>query len=379
LNDFLWGDAGAARAADIVDELKQAMTEYNDALVDGLSPIYRTSDGLREIRQSMIESADAADEMSLEMRLKLKETNEAAAKTAEEFRKLQEMRIEDFFDVDIGIGDVAARLFDITLFKEFGGEALEAMVDEVKAGLAEGQITNEQAREFFKNIAIEAEAIKVQMGEISAAEAAESISEDFNVPMSEARELVDAVVEGLDLVNEADISRISGSLEELEERKAKLMEREEILLDADPQDEAKLILDGLQKQIYLLTEEPWLMMIDVKVIGDPIPTSPEKEQDRPLPRRTVPEWWQGPKDPEGPGGQHGLDMVVPPGFPNDSFPIWTSSGEHVSVTPKGQQRQGVSQFTQHITQHFYDEGAAALGLAVVRKGRREVLNASMGR
>jgi hypothetical protein len=325
--------------------------------------MYKVTDGLKEIRDEMLAAADASGEMSLEMRLKLKETNEAAAKTAEEFRKLREMRIEDFFDVDIGIGDVAARLFDITLFKEFGGEALEAMVDEVKAGLAEGQITNEQAREFFKNIAIEAEAIKVQMGEISAAEAAESIAEDFNMPLTESRELVDAVVEGLDLVNEADISRISGALEALEGRKAKIMEREEILWDVDPQGEAESVLDGLQEQINLMTAEPWVLEIQVLVTGDPIPDGGK------IPNVVVP----------GETGQHGLDMVVPPGFPNDSFPIWTSSGEHVSVTPKGKAGAGnVINNTTH-NHHYYDEGAAALGLAVVRQGRREVLNASMGR
>ena len=34
-----------------------------------------------------------------------------------------------------------------------------------------------------------------------------------------------------------------------------------------------------------------------------------------------------------PGGQHGLDMIVPPGFPNDTFPVLASSGERVKITP----------------------------------------------
>jgi len=41
-------------------------------------------------------------------------------------------------------------------------------------------------------------------------------------------------------------------------------------------------------------------------------------------------------------GQHGLDMTVPPGYPNDSFPIWTTSGEHVQVTPAGRTPSGGS-------------------------------------
>jgi hypothetical protein len=38
---------------------------------------------------------------------------------------------------------------------------------------------------------------------------------------------------------------------------------------------------------------------------------------------------------EGLFGQHGADFVVPPGFPNDSFPLHVSSGEHVTVIPQG--------------------------------------------
>lgn len=35
------------------------------------------------------------------------------------------------------------------------------------------------------------------------------------------------------------------------------------------------------------------------------------------------------------GAASGADFVVPPGFPNDSFPMFVQSGEHVQVTPAG--------------------------------------------
>ncbi len=47
-----------------------------------------------------------------------------------------------------------------------------------------------------------------------------------------------------------------------------------------------------------------------------------------------------PDRPGGPQAQHGLDMRVPPGFNNDSFPIWTSSGERVTVQTPAQQKAG---------------------------------------
>jgi hypothetical protein len=43
----------------------------------------------------------------------------------------------------------------------------------------------------------------------------------------------------------------------------------------------------------------------------------------------------------GPGGANGLDFVVPPGFPNDSFPFRAQSGERVQVTPNSAVGSGV--------------------------------------
>jgi hypothetical protein len=36
-----------------------------------------------------------------------------------------------------------------------------------------------------------------------------------------------------------------------------------------------------------------------------------------------------------PAAANGLDMIVPPGYANDSFPIFAQSGEHVQITPAG--------------------------------------------
>jgi len=43
---------------------------------------------------------------------------------------------------------------------------------------------------------------------------------------------------------------------------------------------------------------------------------------------------------EGPGMAGGADFIVPPGYPNDSYPMRVQSGEHVTVTPAGQTRGG---------------------------------------
>jgi hypothetical protein len=51
----------------------------------------------------------------------------------------------------------------------------------------------------------------------------------------------------------------------------------------------------------------------------------------------------GPPPPtDTPQMQHGGSFTVPPGYPGDTFPMRVSSGEHVSVTPRGKGRRGVT-------------------------------------
>jgi hypothetical protein len=45
----------------------------------------------------------------------------------------------------------------------------------------------------------------------------------------------------------------------------------------------------------------------------------------------------------------GFSGTIPGGFPGDSFPIWTSSGEHVLVTPPGQKGGGENVYNINIT------------------------------
>ncbi|MCK4726336.1 MAG: hypothetical protein KAT29_11050, partial [Anaerolineales bacterium] len=267
-----------------------------------------------------VESAsDDAGRATEEYAKRLDGLNQASADAIETLRGLLDLKIKDFFDVDMGIGDVAARMFDITQFKEFGGEALEIMVKEVQAGLVQGKITPEQSREFFKNIAVEAEAIKIKMGEIDAEQAAESISTDFNIPIKESRELIDSVLEGIDLVNSADISAITEEFDALQERKEKLLEAGELDIEADPHDKAQIELERLQEQVDILTAEPWLIEFQIVTTGE-IPT---------VTSGTV-------TDTEVPDYQHGGDFIAPPGYTNDGYPIQVHSGEHVTVTPAGQ-------------------------------------------
>ena len=64
---------------------------------------------------------------------------------------------------------------------------------------------------------------------------------------------------------------------------------------------------------------------------------------------TLPEGYAGPGG-SSPGYASGGDFIVPPGYPNDSYPMRVQSGERVIVqTPAQQMQQRVNNFTMNIS------------------------------
>jgi len=80
--------------------------------------------------------------------------------------------------------------------------------------------------------------------------------------------------------------------------------------------------------------------------------------------------------PGRPGGQHGLDMIVPQGFPGDTFPIFASSGERVTITPQHKMDKQGGGDTYNIYNN--STGAAALTMALIQQQHRARLGRSMG-
>jgi hypothetical protein len=66
--------------------------------------------------------------------------------------------------------------------------------------------------------------------------------------------------------------------------------------------------------------------------------------------------------PAGPGFATGGSFTVPSGFPNDTYPIRVSSGEHVTVVPAGEGRMG--EVNVHVTYNVSGIGDQALIRAV---------------
>ncbi len=83
---------------------------------------------------------------------------------------------------------------------------------------------------------------------------------------------------------------------------------------------------------------------DIVNVGDPAGGGGAGQQGiKPKPKKDIPK-------PKGGGGgiqaADGVDFVVPPGYPGDSYPMRVQSGEHVRVTPAGHASGGT---TNNIT------------------------------
>ena len=313
----------------------------------------RAADRTDKHSDSLKDAADSADEF----REKSRELNRAQENLLGSLQEIAQQNIADFFAVDIDPAGIAKQLFDVVAFKEAGGEAMNTLIGQVQAAVVEGKITPEQAKEFFKNIAIEGQALEVQLGKISLADAAENISEDFNIPIGDAKILIEDVLAGIDLVNNADLSVITEQFDALEARKALLIEAGEIPIEADPGDMAEKKLDTLKDKLDKLTQDVWNIDVALNILGG-------GKQPKP------------PGSSNGPGGQHGLDIIVPSGFPGDTYPVRASSGERVTITPAG---SSYSYGGDTINIYNNNAAAAVLTKAMVADRKRARLNASMGR
>ncbi len=86
--------------------------------------------------------------------------------------------------------------------------------------------------------------------------------------------------------------------------------------------------------------------------------------------------------PKGGGGgiqaAAGIDFIVPPGYPNDSFPMRVQSGEHVRVTPAGQMNSGTGGgMTQNNNITINDPINSAIWYAKIYGDQRAMLDALM--
>lgn len=213
---------------------------------------------------------------------------------------------------------IAAFIKDLEFYRQGGGMFVKKF-EEIKTALDEGKITPAEAEQYTKELYIAVADFQEEIGQIDATEAATNISETMGASVQEAKEW------------------ISGT-------------------------------DSVTSALTAVSSKPWWIDIYYKEHNKPdILGGGSGGGDVELEPGLVP------------GGAHGLHGIVPAGYPNDSYYIRATSGERVDVTPAGGGGGGGSRGDVYVIQNFYDQGAAALGMAYVETLRGQRLDASMGR
>lgn len=209
-----------------------------------------------------------------------------------------------------------------------GGLELQMQFEQVKTAVLANAITPEEAKGMLDNLFIQAQALEIDMGDLDFKGAAGAISKELEIPLEDAEKALSDFQTGVD---DLDIEQpFKDALAPTDEL------RKAFGLMGDSVEE----LTDLEVAAYM---EGWGSAIDTS-LNPSLDTAKTIVGELATNLNTLPDskdiyvtvHYGDSGDLVGPGGQHGLDMVVPPGFPNDTFPIRASSGEHVKITPHGQ-------------------------------------------
>src|SRR3989304_6072377 len=161
-------------------------------------------------------------------------------------------KFKSLFDaIDPSVGSEIGQMIEDLQFKAAGGAQFQIAAQAIKDAVSAQEITEEEGMQMLGGLFAAEQNLEVQLGNITANDAAKNIASTLNISLADAKKLAE--------------------------------------------DTKKNIMD-IPREI--------IVKISYEYSGTP------------------------------PGGQHGLDMVVPPGFPNDTFPVLASSGERVVVIPQ---------------------------------------------
>jgi len=154
-----------------------------------------------------------------------------------------------------------------------GGRVFERTFENIKTAFDSGAITPAEADQYMKELYIAVSDFQNEIGQIDATEAAQNISDTMGASITEARDWINGT-------------------------------------------------DSIMGALTALTSKKWYVDITYRYHKQGSPGPGTGSPDDLEPGLT-------------PGGAHGLDMIVPPGYPSDTFSIRATSGEHVQITPAG--------------------------------------------
>lgn len=276
-------------------------TEAMDLLGREIEDTNRAARLLGEATKGYREAFQDIDLSDAENASLIMEKIERDTRQSEQAAKDAQAAYNEFFrDLKEGLGGETLALLTGIEFEALGGDEIIATREAIKRAMEQvGGIDRETAKKFLGLQFAEEEGFKVIQGLQTAWQAAMNVfkSPTFTGTFEDAEKLVDAFLEGVDLINEADI---------------------EASLDASELISGNRIAQDLINKLNFIDNMEVSPDIDMGVDFDPLAGGGSG----------------------GSGFAHGADFIVPPGFPNDSFRLNVESGERVQVTPANQVRGG---------------------------------------
>lgn len=352
----------AKEAEQAQKDLDQAMSDLNDMIGGRLGP---EADDFNDTQRDLATRAQ-------ELRTKIKDLSTEKFLTDE-----QKIQLADMRDSVDGINEKIKKLEDRNYLTDEQKIKLENLRE--KADLIQGSIRELEGRKYLtEQQKGELEGLKEELGEVEAqigenAEAHDRATKEILFDILQQR-LAVAGLTGEELAKAQEALLLTAEKWGLidEDTRIAMQAADEFWqsLDAGTRlSGQKIDLLG-QKMRGLPTAHTFTITIKENRVktSEPGPDAPVIYPEEDLDPGQVP------------GGARGLHGFIPPGYPDDSYLVAATSGERVDIWPQGQGSQGEGGGgNQVFNQHFYNAGAAALGMAFVESMRGKRLDASMGR
>jgi hypothetical protein len=127
----------------------------------------------------------------------LNDTTKAADDLTKATETAEEAEKRFFGSVDTGLDNTIQNYMDKLKFLTAGGGELAKLTEHIAAALVAGKITEPQANEMFGEAFVAVEALKVNIGQITADQAAQNIASTLGISLDEAVAKI-ALIKGID-------------------------------------------------------------------------------------------------------------------------------------------------------------------------------------
>lgn len=162
-------------AADAAIWLRHTVEDYNEAQEAGIDALNSGQSALQGWTGEVKDTTDATEDLA--------EANKKAKKNT-----------EDWLDaLDTGIDNTIANWLERLDFMQAGGGEIQAAGEAVKNALLEARITEPEARAYWNELFVAAQNLQVELGNITADEAAKNIRDTLGVSLQDAKKLIEEV------------------------------------------------------------------------------------------------------------------------------------------------------------------------------------------